>query len=314
MPNTEKICGRHDPGATKLSAEIKLEMAVLKARLDRLPAGIPHSIFIGLTSRCDLGCLHCKYAGDLPRAGGDMPQRMLFRILKSAAELGIPRVIFFGGEPLLYPRLERAVRKAAALGLFTELDTNGQSLDPARLGGLAEAGLASVMVSLHSTDPAAHERISGPGTFARAERAVTLAAARGLVTYVSACIFSGALNGPELKRLLAFARKRGALGARLLPYSPPAGLSRLPGRLALRLYKTSPDGYARSCVSGGSRLCDAQRGRLLYVSRDGEVRICPYASGSLGSLKYRPLSALLAKKRRPAAKAGFPCQREKKSA
>jgi MoaA/NifB/PqqE/SkfB family radical SAM enzyme len=237
-----------------------------------------------------------------------MPQSLLFRILEAAAGLGIPRLIFFGGEPLLYPHLERAVTKAAELGFFTELDTNGQSLDRARLGRLAAAGLSSVMVSLHSTDPAAHERISGPGTFARAERAVKAAVACGLVTYVSACIFSGSLKGPGLKRLLAFARKHGALGARLLPYSPPTGLSRLPGQLARRLYRTSPDGYARSCVSRGSRLCDAQRGRLLYISRNGEARICPYASGSLGSLKDSTLSALLANKRRQPVKGGFPCQ------
>lgn len=310
MPETENTLAKRGHVGAKVSDKIKLDMAVLKARLASLPGGIPHSLFLGLTSRCDLSCRHCKYAGDT-RAGGDMPQNLLFRVLESAAGLGIPRVIFFGGEPLLYPRLEKAVRKAAALGLFTELDTNGQSLDAARLGGLAAAGLSSVMVSLHSTDPAAHERISGPGTFARAERAVKAAVAGGLVTYVSACIFSEGLGGPGLERLVSFARKRGALGARLLPYSPPSGLSRLPGQLARRLSKASPDGYARSCVSGGSSLCDAQRGRLLFISRNGEVSSCPYASRSLGSLKRASLAALLARKRRPAAKAGFPCQHGK---
>lgn len=314
MPETENTFAKRNTGAPKISDRIKLDMAVLKARLASLPAGLPHSLFIGLTSRCDLSCRHCKYAGGHAAARGDMPQSLLSRVLESAAGLGIPRVIFFGGEPLLYPRLETAVRKAAALGLFTELDTNGQSLSAARLGGLAAAGLSSVMISLHSTEPAAHERISGPGTFARAERAVKAAVAGGLVTYVSACIFSADLEGPGLKRLVSFAKARGALGARLLPYSPPSGLSRLPGRLARRLHKASPDGYARSCVSGGSRFCDAQRGRLLFISRNGEVSSCPYVSRSLGSLKSASLAALLAKKRLPAAKAGFPCQDEKKPA
>lgn len=313
MPETKNTAGTRKDGGAKVSDKIKLDMAVLKARLDRLPAGIPHSLFVGLTSRCDLSCLHCKYSGASAR-GGDMPQNLLFRVLQAAAGLGIPRVIFFGGEPLLYPRLERAVAKASGLGLFTELDTNGQSLGRARLGRLAAAGLSSVMVSLHSTDPAAHERISGPGTFAGAERAVKTSVASGLVTYVSACIFSGSLGGSGVKRLLSFSKRRGAMGVRLLPYSPPSGLSNLPGRLARRLYRTSPDGYARSCVSGGSSFCDAQLGRLLYIDINGEVRICPYASGSLGSLKDRPLAALLAGKRRPAGKAAFPCQREKKSA
>lgn len=140
-----------------------MDMAVLKARLDSLPAGVPDSLFIGLTSRCDLSCLHCKYSGASAR-GGDMPQSLLFRVLGEAAGLGIPRVIFFGGEPLLYPRLERAVAKASGLGLFTGLDTNGQSLGRARLDRLAAAGLSSVMVSLHSTEPAAHKRIFCPGT------------------------------------------------------------------------------------------------------------------------------------------------------
>lgn len=291
-----------------ISPGIALEMAVLKRKLALLPARLPGSLFIGLTSRCDLSCLHCKYAAGRPRpAAKEMAPGLLDRALAAAARLGIPRVIFFGGEPLLYPGLERAVKKAAGLGLFTELDTNGQALDLPRARRLAAAGLASVMVSLHAPEKRAHERVSGQGTFARALRAVQASAACGLVTYVSACVFSGGLGPAALKSLLAFSRRHGALGARLLPYSPPSGPSRLPGRLASRLSSASPDGYGRSCVSRGSPLCDAQKGRLLYLGPGGEARTCPYAEKPLGSFKELSLPALLAKRRRPAPGAGFPC-------
>lgn len=288
-------------GGEGVSDRIKLEMAVLKARLFRLPAAVPHSIFLGVTSRCDLACRHCKYAG----SGSiiEMPRPLLSKLLREAAAAGIPRAVFFGGEPLLYRGLEKAVAAASRLGIFTELDTNGQTLTAARASALAAAGLSSVMISLHSHDPLRHNALSGAGSFERAEAAVLAARRAGLVTYISSCVFGTSLSTGDLERLLAFAKKSGAHGARLLAYSPPAGTTRLPSELAARLRSASPDGYARTCARPGRGGCAATRGEVLFIAPDGMVRRCPYAAKTLGKAGY--LARFIGRSESPAR---FPCQ------
>lgn len=212
-----------------------------------------------------------------------MPARLLHRLLTGAARAGIPRVVMFGGEPLLYRGLEKAVAAASRLGLFTELDTNGQELDAPGAAKLAAAGLSAAMISLHSADPARHDALSGPGTFKRANEAVRAALGEGLIVYISSCVLSGALSDGELPRLLDLSKKVGAHGARFLAYSPPAGRSRLPARLAARLKKTSPDGYARTCAAPGNAGCAATRGETIFAGPDGTLKSCPYSGKALGS-------------------------------
>ena len=60
------------PSASSLPPKARLDMAVLKARLAARRPGVPHSLFLGLTARCDLACRHCKYSG---RAASDHHDR-----------------------------------------------------------------------------------------------------------------------------------------------------------------------------------------------------------------------------------------------
>ncbi|HBB68266.1 MAG: hypothetical protein A2X28_03010 [Elusimicrobia bacterium GWA2_56_46] len=306
-----KTRGSKTPDGIKISGRVKLDLAVLNARLPALPPGAPRYLFLGLTSRCDLACPHCKYSGaDVPARKADMPAGLLERVLGEAAGAGIPRVVFFGGEPLLYRGLENAVSAAARLGLFTELDTNGQSLDNARAARLASAGLCAVRISLHSSSPARHNALSGKGTFGKALSAIAAAKRAGLLTYISSCIFSGGLAAGEPEKLAFFAGQHGVHGLRFLAYSPRSGVSPLPLRLSARLARLAPDGYARTCVPPGKKKCAALRGELLYADPGGTVKTCPYSSSTLGSLLKNDLKSILRGARfGRAAGRGFPCQK-----
>ena len=50
--------------------------------------------------------------------------------------MGYRAVAFSGGEPLIYPGLMDALRRATALGLKAGVTTNGTLLDPPRLEAL----------------------------------------------------------------------------------------------------------------------------------------------------------------------------------
>ncbi len=111
---------------------------------------------VSLTDRCNLRCTYC-----MPAEGLDwMPAEQLLhvneltRLLRIAVtRLGITRVRFTGGEPLVSKQLEEVVAATAALRPRPEiaLTTNGIGLDR-RAAGLKRAGLDRINVSLDTVD------------------------------------------------------------------------------------------------------------------------------------------------------------------
>jgi Fe-coproporphyrin III synthase len=73
--------------------------------------------------------------------------------------LGYRAVAFSGGEPLIYPGLQQALRRAKALGLRTSVTTNGTLLDPPRLEALRDlVGLLAISLD---GPPDLHNEIRG---------------------------------------------------------------------------------------------------------------------------------------------------------
>ena len=309
--NAAQIPPRNSAGLKafrQLAPDNRLALAVLNRRLAALPAGVPHTLILGLTRRCQLRCAHCRYLqppynGPVPP---DMSPALARRALRLAAAAGIPRIIFFGGEPTLYARLPELVREAAGLGLFAEMDTNGLLLlDPRLLRRLRAAGLAAVRISLHAAGRAAHDARAGPGTFDKAGKALKAARRAGLLVYLSSCVFSGS-GGGRLPGLLRFAKASGAHGVRLLPYSGAPGAAFHPAALFTKVKAASPDRYARTCLSGGTGACAAAAREILYIDQRGAIKSCPYSGRTLGSIKTASLAPVL--RRRRTGRALFPCR------
>ena len=113
---------------------------------------------VSLTDRCNLRCHYCMPAEGLNWLPGDQLLRSdeLARLLRIAVDrLGVTRVRFTGGEPLLARHLEDVVASAAGLTPRPEvsLTTNGVGL-ARRAAALAAAGLDRVNVSLDSVNAA----------------------------------------------------------------------------------------------------------------------------------------------------------------
>ena len=85
---------------------------------------------------------------------------------------GIGFVHFTGGEPLVHPDFTAMVAYAAQIGMITTLVTNGALLTQKRVDALAEAGLASVYISIDAASYKVHDSNRGlPGLSARIRRA-----------------------------------------------------------------------------------------------------------------------------------------------
>lgn len=118
----------------------------------------PYRMDLALTYRCNNRCLHC-YNESL-RAHNELSTAEWKKVLDRTWSLGIPHVVFTGGEPTLIEDLPELITYAEQLGLITGLNTNGRRLSaPDYLKTLADAGLDHVQITLESHDPEIHDAI-----------------------------------------------------------------------------------------------------------------------------------------------------------
>ena len=125
----------------------------------------PYRMDLAVTYRCNDNCVHC-YAGG-PRETKELSTEDWVKVLDKVYELGIPHVVFTGGEPTLREDLPKLIAQTQAIGLVSGLVTNGRRLaDAAYFNSLVDAGLDHVQVTIESHDPAVHDRITGvPGSW-----------------------------------------------------------------------------------------------------------------------------------------------------
>jgi len=138
--------------------------------------GGPGLCHFAITSACNARCDFCSFARDrLPAASR---HSVTLDEATLAANIlvhnGVRFLHFTGGEPLVHRDFTAIVAHAAQIGMVPTLVTNGALLTPRRVDLLAEAGLATVYISIDAASPTVHDSNCGlPGLSARIRRANT---------------------------------------------------------------------------------------------------------------------------------------------
>jgi radical SAM protein with 4Fe4S-binding SPASM domain len=118
----------------------------------------PYRMDLAVTYRCNNDCLHCYNAR--PRRYPELAIHEWQQIIDKIWDLGIPHIVFTGGEPTLFKGLPELIAYAENKGLITGLNTNGRKLaDRAYLNTLIKAGLDHVQITIESHDPAIHDHM-----------------------------------------------------------------------------------------------------------------------------------------------------------
>ena len=118
----------------------------------------PYRMDLALSYRCNNNCSHCYNAR--PRSFQEMSTTAWKEVLDGLWEIGIPHIIFTGGEPTLREDLPELIAYAEQKGQITGINTNGRKLsDPAYVQALVDAGLDHVQITLESHDPAIHDEM-----------------------------------------------------------------------------------------------------------------------------------------------------------
>ena len=120
----------------------------------------PYRMDLALTYRCNNKCMHC-YAGG-PKQTSELTTQEWFLVIDKLHNLGIPHVVFTGGEPTLRDDLATLISQTQKKGLVCGLVTNGRKLkDKAYLQTLIDAGLDHIQITVESHDPKVHDQITG---------------------------------------------------------------------------------------------------------------------------------------------------------
>lgn len=116
----------------------------------------PYRMDLAVTYRCNNDCSHCYNAR--PRNYTELSVQQWKTILDRLWEIGIPHVVFTGGEPTLFDGLPELIAHAQQNGQITGLNTNGRRLSDANyLRMLVDAGLDHVQVTFESCEPSIHD-------------------------------------------------------------------------------------------------------------------------------------------------------------
>jgi MoaA/NifB/PqqE/SkfB family radical SAM enzyme len=259
----------HAPETARPTAETTLESV----------DGVLDFLWLELTNRCNLRCVHCytesdPWSGDRDVLGAEDYED----VMRQAYEHGCRKIQLIGGEPQLNRSFKRLLRRSVDSGFqFIEVFTNLTRLDDETIEFSARNGI-HFATSVYSDDPGVHDAVTRVrGSHRRTIANLRRLLAAGVPTRAAVLALDGDLEGAQRTRNLL--REWGA------DVPNRSGEAREFGRGEGLLGKSaSLDGLCGHCWNGN-----------LAVAPDGSVFPCVMArQWAVGDITLQTLEEILA--------------------
>jgi cyclic pyranopterin phosphate synthase len=230
---------------------------------------------ISVTDRCNFRCTYC-----MPEEGMTWLPReevLTFEELERVARVlverhGIRSIRLTGGEPTVRAHLPVLVGKLAALPVDLSLTTNGATLRMVA-GGLADAGLRRVNVSLDSLRPERFAEITRRDELDHVLDGIDAAVEAGLSPVKVNVVVVRGRNDDEVVDLAAYGRDRGVT-VRFIEFMPLDGGDAWRNEQVVtqaEILATVHDAFPVEPIARGSEPAE----RFRYLDGAGEVGIIP---------------------------------------
>jgi GTP 3',8-cyclase len=166
------------------------------------------SLRLSITNRCNINCLYCHHDG-MVLSKEEMTSDEIFQILKISKSLGVEKIRFSGGEPLIRNDIIDIVEKTASLNFKDiSITTNG-----ILLGKYAEdlfnAGLNRVNISFDTLDPDTYKKITSKNYLNEAKKGILKAVEVGLNPVKLNMVVMKGINDNEVMEMFDFAKENG---------------------------------------------------------------------------------------------------------
>lgn len=139
-------------------------------------------VFWNITKKCNLACAHCYFnAGSNSEDELSLEESRVF--IADLADIGVPLLMFTGGEPLVRRDFWKLADYAKVCGLRTALSTNGTLLTKEVAAKIKTLGIEYVGISLDGAKEETHDAIRNQqGSFKKAVRGLKNCVEIGLAT------------------------------------------------------------------------------------------------------------------------------------
>ena len=167
-------------------------------------------VFWNLTDRCNLSCTHCySKSGPGRTTEGELTTAEAMKVIDDLADMGVPLILFTGGEPLLREDIWDLANHAKNRGLKMALSTNGTLITPDIARKIKDSGIEYAGISLDGAQAETHDRFrNSPGAFEQTIRAFSSCKEAGLRCGVRVTLTKE--NYRELEALVDLALSLGA--------------------------------------------------------------------------------------------------------
>src|SRR5713226_727947 len=159
-------------------------MSLMKEIGERaLGLGVPFSVHLDLTYRCNEQCVHCYLDHN---DHGEMTTAEIKHLLKEMAEAGVFILTLSGGEIFLRKDFFEILECARDLTFCIRLKTNAVLIREAQAARLRDLGVESIQISIYSHRPEVHDAITLiPGSLKRSVAAIRFLKAQGLKVIIA---------------------------------------------------------------------------------------------------------------------------------
>jgi len=167
-----------------------------------LRLGIPLSVHLDITYRCNERCEHCYLEHD---DQGEMTTTEIYGLLKQLEQAGVFFLTISGGEPLVRRDCFDIIKRARSLGFNVKMKTNAILIKEREARKLRSLGVEQIQISVYSHQPEVHDAITKiPGSLKRTVEAIRLLRLHGLkVTIAYVMMKSNFLNHRGVQALAA---------------------------------------------------------------------------------------------------------------
>ncbi|HUS59114.1 MAG TPA: radical SAM protein [Planctomycetota bacterium] len=312
--NSLKVIYRHKDGSLRhnLYNPPQPTKAGMRALMRKIMEPIFKTVFpatanLAITHGCQAKCVHCSADLFKDDNKSELTTEELKRVIDQSLELGCNIVIFTGGDPFCRKDLLELVSYVDKDKANMMMFTNGLGLTQSRVRELADAGPATINISIDHVDPEIHNKLRGvPGLYQKALEGAARAREAGILVGVSTYATGERLRDGSLERLLQMAQKEGFNEVTVFDCIPsgkflkqtdlilkPAERKEVvalcdrynkmdhPMGVICMSFINSPDGVG--CFGAFSQF---------YMTAYGDINPCDFNPISFGNVKEKPLAQI----------------------
>jgi len=191
----------------------------------KAPAHVLNSVYLYMTSGCNLKCSHCWLNPTYARTTDETEGITVDDVKKIIAEgkpLGLSNMKLTGGEPFLNGSVFEIIEVISSAGLTMDIETNGVLIDDEAAAFLKNHSFTTISVSIDGSTPDYHDAFRGvKGSWDDAVAGTSRLIEAGLNVQIIMSLLED--NAGDIENVVSMAKR---LGANSVKFNPVTAMGR----------------------------------------------------------------------------------------